>query len=178
MKLFINYRREDTDDLAGRIHDRLSSEFGTENIFKDVDSIRPGQNWKAILEQAVGNCDIVLALIGKNWTKCVDRKGQPRLLSEEDWVRFELEAANRTRRVIMPILVKGTPVPAIEELPESLRWLLEIHVSEIRGDPFFKDDVARLVNELRRMRDRLTEQEQARSRRRSLRPWAAIQGGL
>ena len=70
-------------------------------------------------------------------------QGACRLLSEDDWVRFELEAAYRSRRVIMPVIVKGAPIPRIDELPETLRWLTEIHVSEVRGDPFFKDDAAR-----------------------------------
>src|SRR3954454_21802498 len=78
VKLFINYRREDTDDLAGRLYDRLTTEFGAENIFKDVDSIRPGQNWKVELERSVGQCDVVLALIGKGWVTCVDAKGRRR----------------------------------------------------------------------------------------------------
>jgi tetratricopeptide (TPR) repeat protein len=160
VKLFINYRRDDTDDFAGRLYERLISEFGTDNIFKDVDSIRPGQNWRAVLQESVGSCDVVLALIGKHWCACADAKGQRRLMSEDDWVRFELEAAYRTRRVIMPVIVKGAPIPRIDELPESLQWLPEIHVSEVRGDPFFKDDAARLVNELRRMRERLIEHAQ------------------
>jgi tetratricopeptide (TPR) repeat protein len=157
VKLFINYRREDTDDLAGRLYDRLTAEFGAENIFKDVDSIRPGQNWRVVLEQSVGGCDVVLALIGRHWLTCQDKQGRPRLQSDEDWVRFELEAAQRARRVVLPVLAKGTPVPSADELPESLRWLPEIHTSEVRGDPHFKDDVARLVQELRRLRDRLAD---------------------
>jgi hypothetical protein len=158
VKLFISYRRQDTDDLAGRLCDRLTTEFGAENIFKDVDSISPGQNWKVALEQSVGGCDVVIALIGKTWATCVDAKGRRRLMNEDDMVRFELESANRTQRLVMPILVKGAPVPRFDELPESLHWLPDIHVAEIRGDPFFKDDVARVVSDLRRMRDRLAEE--------------------
>lgn len=158
MKLFINYRRDDTDDFAGRLHDRLISEFGSDNVFKDVDSIRPGQNWKVVLEQAVAGCDVVLALIGKQWVTCVDPKGRRRLTSDEDWVRFELEAANRSGRLVVPVLCKGAGVPRAEDLPESLRWLPEIHVTEIRADPHFKDDVTHLVGDLRRMRERLDEQ--------------------
>ncbi|MGV2341452.1 MAG UNVERIFIED_CONTAM: toll/interleukin-1 receptor domain-containing protein [Planctomycetaceae bacterium] len=63
MKLFFNYRREDTQDLAGRLYDRLCSEFGAENIFKDVDSIRPGDDWQAVLEKSVQASDVVLALM-------------------------------------------------------------------------------------------------------------------
>lgn len=102
MKLFFNYRREDTDDLAGRLHDRLSVEFGSENIFKDVGSIRPGQNWRVALEQSVASCDIVLAIIGRQWLTITDAAGQKRIEAEEDFVRFELEAARRTNEVNGP----------------------------------------------------------------------------
>src|SRR5437870_3235023 len=83
---------------------RFTPEFGSENIFKDVDNINPGQSWKAAIEQSVTNCDVVLALIGKQWVTCVDEKtGRRRLSNENDWVRFELEAANRLQRVIIPL---------------------------------------------------------------------------
>ncbi|MFM7869571.1 MAG: TIR domain-containing protein, partial [Planctomycetaceae bacterium] len=72
MKLFFNYRHEDTEDLAGRLHDRLCSEFGAENIFTDVASIRGGDEWKAVLEKSVQSSDVVLALIGRQWLTCVN----------------------------------------------------------------------------------------------------------
>jgi tetratricopeptide (TPR) repeat protein len=158
MKLFINYRREDTDDLAGRLYDRLSSEFGSDNIFKDVDSIRPGQNWKSALEQSVAGCDVVLALIGRNWQTCTDDEGRLRLQNEQDFVRYELESARRNNKHVMPILVKGAHIPTAQALPESIRWLPDIHCAEVRGDPHFKDDVAQLVKDLRRIRDRIAEE--------------------
>jgi hypothetical protein len=157
MKLFINYRREDTDDLAGRLYDRLSSEFGSDNIFKDVDSIRAGQNWKSVLEQSVAGSDVVLALIGQNWHSCTDDEGRLRLQNEQDFVRYELESARRNNKLVMPVLVKGARIPKAQALPESIRWLPDIHCAEVRGDPHFKDDVAQLVKELRRLRDRVEE---------------------
>ena len=48
----------------------------------------------------MGECEVVLALIGRQWVTCVDAKGNRRLMSEEDWVRYELEAANRTQRLV------------------------------------------------------------------------------
>ncbi|MCA9036579.1 MAG: TIR domain-containing protein [Planctomycetaceae bacterium] len=159
MKLFFNYRRDDTDDLAGRLHDRLSVEFGAENIFKDVDSIRPGQNWRVALERSIASSDIVLAIIGKQWLTITDELGQRRIDAEEDFVRFELEAARRAGKIILPVVVKGASIPNPSLLPESIRWLCDFQQSELRADPFFKDDVARLLAELVRIRDRLKDQQ-------------------
>ncbi len=39
MKVFISYRRSDTEYIAGRIYDRLVSALGKDQVFKDVDSI-------------------------------------------------------------------------------------------------------------------------------------------
>jgi hypothetical protein len=43
-KIFINYRREDSIDAAGRLHDRLSQTFGHKNIFMDVEDIPAGRD--------------------------------------------------------------------------------------------------------------------------------------
>ena len=39
--VFISYRREDSGGFAGRIYDRVMSRLGRENVFFDVDTIRP-----------------------------------------------------------------------------------------------------------------------------------------
>src|SRR5438132_940623 len=40
--IFISYRRADSMDATGRIHDRLTEHFGRESIFIDVDTIPRG----------------------------------------------------------------------------------------------------------------------------------------
>ena len=40
-KIFINYRREDSIGIAGRLHDRLARKFGRHNLFMDVDNNLP-----------------------------------------------------------------------------------------------------------------------------------------
>jgi hypothetical protein len=45
-KIFISYRRADSQQISGRIHDRLVSAFGKRNIFKDVDDIPPGMDFR------------------------------------------------------------------------------------------------------------------------------------
>ena len=78
----------------------------------------------------------------------------------------------------MPVVVKGATVPNPKLLPESIRWLCDFQQSELRADPFFKDDVARLLAELIRIRDRLKEQQTQKSQSGgSVRPGAAEPGG-
>ena len=59
--IFISYRRDDTADVAGRLYDRLAQHFGKELIFKDVDSIPLGVNFRKYLSESVGRCAILLA---------------------------------------------------------------------------------------------------------------------
>jgi hypothetical protein len=164
MKLFFNYRREETSDLAGRLQDRLSTDFGAENIFKDVDSIRPGQNWRVVLEQSISSSDVVLAIVGRQWLTLSDPSGNRRLDNDKDYVRFELEAARRNGKVVIPVVVQGATIPNPKLLPESIRWLTDFQQIELRPDPFFRDDVAKLVSELIRIRDRLKEVQQNAAR--------------
>ena len=44
-RIFMSYRREDTAMAAGWLYDRLRERFGASQIFKDVDTIRPGEDF-------------------------------------------------------------------------------------------------------------------------------------
>ena len=91
--IFISYRRSDNPDAMGRIYDRLVSEFGKARVFKDVDSIPLGQDFRGHLNDIVGGCAAVLAIIGPKWTDIRNEAGQRRLEDPDDFVRIELEAA-------------------------------------------------------------------------------------
>jgi hypothetical protein len=41
-QIFLSYRRDDSSAWAGRLSDRLSSHFPSNQIFTDVDTIEPG----------------------------------------------------------------------------------------------------------------------------------------
>ena len=66
-RIFISYRRSDSAAASGRIYDRLCQTFGEGSIFKDVDDIPPGANYRAILENEVALCDVLLVIIGQRW---------------------------------------------------------------------------------------------------------------
>ena len=48
--IFISYRREDSAGFAGRLTDALEAEFGPGSVFRDVDDIRPGEDFIPAIE--------------------------------------------------------------------------------------------------------------------------------
>lgn len=146
--IFINYRREDSAGHAGRLYDALSERFGDDHVFMDVDAIDPGEDFAEVVEQKVGSCDVLIALIGRSWVTTTDREGRRRLHKPHDWVRQEIQTAleRRDTRVI-PALVQGAEMPAPDELPEPLRKLSHRNAVELR-DARWGDDVARLIKHL------------------------------
>ena len=119
-KIFISYRRADASGFAGRLFDYLSTRFGEENIFMDVEGLDLGVDFHKALDEAVGACDVLLALIGNQWLNIKNENGQRRLDDPKDFVRIEIAAAlNRKIRVI-PILVQGARMPKKKELPKKL----------------------------------------------------------
>jgi len=92
-RIFMSYRREDTAMAAGWLYDRLRERFGASQIFKDVDTIRPGEDFVEKLNYAVGSCDVLLALIGDRWLTVAGADGKRRIDDPGDFVRLEVEAA-------------------------------------------------------------------------------------
>ena len=131
-KIFINYRRDDSIGMAGRLHDRLAQAFGPDNIFMDVDNIPVGEDFVDYLNSQVAACDVVLAVIGPTWLRAKDKRGQRRLHQSDDWVAIELAAAFTRNVRVIPILVEGTRMPSESELPDSLKPLARRQAAEVR----------------------------------------------
>ncbi|MCA1708882.1 MAG: toll/interleukin-1 receptor domain-containing protein [Actinobacteria bacterium] len=146
-RVFISYRREDTAYAAGWLYDRLPERFGEAQIFKDVDSIAPGDDFAETITTAVGSCEGLLALIGNEWLTVTDTSGDRRIDDPTDFVRLEIEAAlSRDVRVI-PVLVEGARMPRVEELPPSLAKLARRQAMELSPSRF-KSDLHRLLEVL------------------------------
>lgn len=149
-KAFISYRREDSQDVSGRLYDHLVARWGPERVFKDVDSIPLGMDFREHLTDAVGRCEVMLVVIGPRWMEAT-REGRRRLEDPLDFVRIEVEAALHRGVPVVPVLVGGAAVPAPEDLPESLRPLAYRQASLLRPDPDFRGDVARIIHGVERM---------------------------
>src|SRR5213595_1408766 len=123
-KIFISYRREDSEHIAGRLHDRLNTYFGRDAVFMDIDTIPFGVDFRKHLDEAVGQCDILLAVIGEGWLevrhKDGPRLGQRRLDDATDFVRIEIGSALARGIPVIPVLVGKAVMPGEQELPEGL----------------------------------------------------------
>ena len=135
--VFVSYRREDSRHQAGRLYDRLVAHFGPEQVFKDVDSIPLGLDFREVLTERVAGCDVFIAVIGDAWLSIAKKGGKRRLDDPGDFVRIEIEAALSRQIPVIPVLVGEAPVPPAEELPESLRGLSFRNGLPVRPDPDF-----------------------------------------
>jgi hypothetical protein len=143
--VFISYRREDSADITGRISDRLIQKFGRDGVFKDVDSIPLGLDFRKHLHDAVSRCDALIVVIGRDWCDAKTTDGKRRLEDPRDHLRIEVEAALQRDIPVIPVLVQGATVPPEDLLPESIRSLAYRHALSIRPDPDFNADADRLV---------------------------------
>jgi len=145
--IFISYRREDTRADAGRLCDRLEAQFGDEQVFMDIDDIRPGQNFIDVLHRTLDGCDVMIVLIGQNWLSAQDDSGSRRLDDENDFVRLEVQSALEKGLEIIPVLVNRAQMPSAESLPAALAPFAAHQAMEI-SDSRFHQDVDRLVTVL------------------------------
>ncbi len=106
-----------TITATGRIYDRLVGEFGKAQVFKDVDSIPLGRDFRGHLNDIVGNCGVMLAIVGPRWTEARNPAGQRRLEDPDDFVRLELETALARDIPVVPVLVGHAPLPVGSDLP-------------------------------------------------------------
>jgi TIR domain len=104
-KIFINYRRGHDPGNTGRLFDRLQEAFQSEQLFMDVDNIAPGLDFVQVLEEQVGHCDVLIAVIGKGWLDVRDDTDARRLDSPKDFVRIEIESALKQHKRVIPVLV-------------------------------------------------------------------------
>ena len=77
--MFLSYRRDDSRELAERIYDRLIAKLGKPSVFKDVDSVPFGVDFRRVLDGALLGADVLLAVIGKKWLDLPGKDGGRRL---------------------------------------------------------------------------------------------------
>ena len=143
--MFISYRRDDSADVTGRIHERLLQRFARDVVFKDVDSIPLGIDFRQHLENALSQCRVLIAVIGDQWIERGSVTGKRRIDDPRDQLRIELEVALGRNIPVIPVLVRKASMPLEEDLPPSLKSLAYRNGIQIRPDPDFSSDMDRLI---------------------------------
>jgi hypothetical protein len=141
--IFINYRRDDSAGHSGRLFDGLSDHFPG-RLFMDIDTIAPGIDFVDAIEKAVGSCEVLIVVIGREWLTLKNAGGGRRVDDCGDFVRLELETALARNIRIIPVLVQDTPPPRAEDLPPSLARLARRNAIEL-SDARWAYDVDRLA---------------------------------
>jgi hypothetical protein len=153
MKIFISYRRADSTYLIGRVRDRLITAFGDETVFRDIDDIPAGADFRTVLEEKTNKCDVMLVIIGPQWVGITDANGNKRLFDPGDYTRVEVETGLRRlehgKTTVIPVLVMNAQMPSFRELPESLNQLAFQNAISIRNDPDFNHDIEKLIRDIR-----------------------------
>lgn len=152
--IFICYRREDSQFITDRIFDHLARHFSRKTLFKDVDNIPLGVDFRTHIENAITRSAVMLAVIGPDWLLAKDADGRCRIDNPDDSVRVELTSAIQLDRVIIPLLVGGARMPSADALPPPLKPLAYINGLPVRSDPDFIGDIAKLLQALKRVESR------------------------
>jgi hypothetical protein len=147
-QIFLSYRRDDSAYITDRIYDRLVKDFGEKTIFRDINNIPLGANFQSEIKRRVGQCNILLAVIGPNWINITDAHGQRRLDNPKDFVRLEIESALARNIPVVPLLVQGARVPQQSELPGRLKRIVFQNGMDIRPGRDFDHDMKRLIEQV------------------------------
>jgi len=144
-KIFISYRRVDSEGYVGRLYDQLLQYFDEREIFRDLDTIQPGEDFVAAIERVIGICDALIAVIGPQWLTIRDQNGYRRLDNPNDYVRLEISTALKRNILVLPVLVAKATMPQKSDLPNDLSDLSRRNAIELSNDRF-SFDVERIAH--------------------------------
>ena len=137
--LFISYRRQDAAAAASRLYEDLTARYGPEDVFLDIATLQPGQDWARNLRRAVASSDAMLVLIGPQWLTAQDADGRRRIDDPHDRIRSEVAAALQLDKRVIPVLVDGAAMPSLDELPANLVHLATLQAASLRYERWRED---------------------------------------
>jgi TIR domain len=146
-QIFLNYRIDDSSYAAAGIYTTLAGIFGEDEVFRDCDSVLPGQDYPPSIMDALKRCGVLVTLIGATWLDLTDQSGARRLDNTNDWVRREIRWAIQHGVPIVPVLLDDVKMPPADLLPSDIRTLSFIQACWVRHHQFQRD-VAELADRL------------------------------
>ena len=138
-RVFLSYRRGDTDKFVARVYERLTDDDRFGRVFLDRRVLRPGDDIAPELRAALHASDVVVAAIGRGW--------QPeRLASSTDYILYELTTALGRGLMVIPVLVNDAELPVSSSLPTDVQWIRSRLAARVRRGKKLDDDLDALVD--------------------------------
>ena len=192
-RIFISYRRADSQDPSLLIAEHLRKHYGRRAVFIDSELAEGGQ-WSEDLKSEIAACNTFLAVIGADWAGIRENTEKRRINDPDDVVAKEIEQAlvrydagqakdldgtgeptahDEAREAkhpksspieVIPVLLDGTEMPKAEELPESLQGLPKHNAAHVRSGKLLERDVIALRNSIDKYQGRLWKLWTKRSR--------------
>jgi len=140
--IFINYRQDDSEELAEYIRLALAGWLGEDRVFLDKESIEYGEVIDDKIWEMLDQVEAVLVIMGTKWHTIENEDGR-RLTYPKDWVRSEIERAHELEKLIIPILYNQTNFNEVskwlEKMVPSLAFLASqkyfpIHKKTLNAD--------------------------------------------
>lgn len=140
--IFISYRKLG-EDKASALHlaEDLRESFGQDAVFLDEGGLGLGRYDSQLLDEAQ-SCKAMIVVIGPSWSERIRELG-----NAQDWVRREIEAGLRRGILMVPLPLDRTPLPDEDDLPLSLRGLLQYQTVHIYPR-YWKENVNELIDAL------------------------------
>ena len=143
--VFISYRQCDSEDIAGRIRDRLVVELGGDYVFRDHEGINPGADFFEVIKKKLAESKCALIIIGPNWlSELKDRNSK----SVKDFVETEVRIALNSRMKIIPVLVLNAQLLKADDLIPfaGFEKLINLNTIRVRSGEGFNEDMEVLVS--------------------------------
>ena len=147
MKVFLSYRRADSQATAGRLAQFLDAIPDVGEVFLDVDGIAPGEHFEQKIQNTLAQVSHVFLLIGPQWAGATGAGGKARIFDDDDMVRRETRLALGSKARVIPLLLDDTRMRRPADLPPDLKALPSINAFSLRT-AYFDEDMDALLDVL------------------------------
>lgn len=148
-RIFVSSRRADSKIHADNIVDALERTYGQESVTRNItDDIPFGVDTRQYVYDQIAQYDVVLVVIGRNWSVVRDDYNRKVIENPADLIRLAVEMALQQGKLLIPILVDQASMPVPAEIPESLHELCYRRPVEVQGGMSTQRDIKKLLDGL------------------------------
>jgi hypothetical protein len=141
--VFLSYRRQSAEYIAGRIVETIAREFGEASVFRDLQTIAAGENPDHAIVTGLEECIAVIVLIDEKWVDAFEVKAEA---AERDYVLEEIQQALEWNKPMIPVALQHVDMDFVQKhLPDDLQALGSKQWQQLRYDPDFTSDIDRVL---------------------------------